>query len=77
MAEPANEEGREEKSPAPGMIDKWTVGWEDWKGYAWWRLRQFGFASFRPGVSLRHPDGDSQKVSSETGMTELRYKWGL
>lgn len=73
LAEPANEESREEKSAAPGMLDKWMVGREDWKGYTWWRFRQFGFASFRYRMSLRHLDGERllenviQRPGSEDG----------
>lgn len=27
---------------------------------------EFGFASFKSGVSLRYPDGDSQKLTDRT-----------
>lgn len=28
---------------------------------------EFGFAAFKSGVSLRHPDGDSQKMTDRLG----------
>lgn len=41
---------------------------------------EFGFGTFKSGVSLRYPDGDSQKLTETRSWgwrPELRYKQGL
>lgn len=58
---------RKKDPGVPDILDRWAVGMEDgiWLGLVEVEM-EIVFASFRSGVSRRHPDGDSQNVS-ETG----------